>query len=170
MIKFLIELTMQRRYWLGLLLIGLALESAALYYQYVLEEWPCVICIHIRIWIFGFIVISLIAIFCNRWPAIIRTAHAASMLVMIGFIERSWKVLAVERGWIFGDCDMDAGLPPWFALDQWFPAVFEVQTSCGYTPLILLNISMAEVLMVLSVMLFILAMAMFIFSWSNQAE
>jgi disulfide bond formation protein DsbB len=63
---------------------------------------------------------------------------------------------------------MDAGLPPWFALDQWFPALFEVQAACGYTPFILFQITMAEILMVLSAMRLSLAVALFVASWFNN--
>lgn len=137
-------------YWILLITLGLSLEAAALYYQYVLDEWPCVLCIHIRVWISGFIVLAVLALLVgsNRW--LIRGLHLVNTVIMAGFVERSWQTLAVERGWVFGDCDMESGLPSWFALDKWYPAIFEVQTACGYTPLILFNISMAEVLMVVS--------------------
>ena len=52
--QFLINLSMQRRYWAILILVGIALECSALYYQYVLGEWPCLLCIHIRMLIFAF--------------------------------------------------------------------------------------------------------------------
>jgi disulfide bond formation protein DsbB len=86
---------------------------------------------------------------------------------MVGLVERSWQVLAVERGWVFGNCEMDLGMPTWFALDKWIPSLFEVQTSCGYTPLILFDISMAEVLLVFSVLLLIISAALFIASWHD---
>lgn len=162
------NLSRQKRYWLALIGLGLALEAVALYYQYALDEWPCVLCIHIRIWILGFIVLALLALVLHRWTWTTRLAHGLSIIFMAGFVERSWRVLAIERGWVFGDCDMDAGLPAWFALDQWFPAMFEVQTACGYTPLILMNISMAEILMLLSTGLLLLAVILFVVSWSNQ--
>ncbi|MDH3858432.1 MAG: hypothetical protein OEV07_10590 [Gammaproteobacteria bacterium] len=41
--QFLVNLSTQNRYWVGLILIGIALEGVALYYQYVLDEWPCVL-------------------------------------------------------------------------------------------------------------------------------
>ncbi|MGD8810963.1 MAG: disulfide bond formation protein B, partial [Gammaproteobacteria bacterium] len=70
----------------------------------------------------------------------------------IGFTERSWQTLATERGWIVElACPMDAGLPSWFDLDHWFPAVFGVQASCGISPEMLFGISMAEALMAMSV-------------------
>ncbi len=158
-----------RLYWGLLAAAGLALEGGALFYQYVLDEWPCVLCIQVRIWIMAFVLLALLALFLVRSTAAMRLLHAATVVVMIGLLERSWQVLAVERGWVFGDCEMDLGLPSWFALDKWFPWIFEVQTSCGYTPLILFNITMAEVLLVISVLLLLLSAVMAIGSWFDRA-
>ena len=80
-----------------------------------------------------------------------------------------YEVLAIERGWTFGDCDMELGMPAWFALDKWFPAIFEVQTSCGYTPIIFFNITMAEVLLVASALLLIMVTALFCASWLDRS-
>ena len=167
--QFLVNLSGQRRYWAVLILTGAILEGAALYYQYVLDEWPCVLCIHVRIWVFAFMLLGVAAIFCTRSKWLMRVAHGMNIGIMIALLERSWRVLAVERGWIFGDCDMDLGMPSWFSLDQWFPAVFEVQTSCGYTPFLLLEISMAESLLVISALLLIMGTAVFIASWADQS-
>ena len=67
--------------------------------------------------------------------------------------ERSYQLLGVERGWIFGECDMSSGLPSWLALEKWFPWLFEIYEPCGYTPYLLFNISMAEALIVLSTLM-----------------
>ena len=144
------QFSQSKLYWVLLITLGLSLEAAALYYQYVLDEWPCVLCIHIRVWISGFIVLAVLALLVGSTRWLTRGLHLVNTVIMAGFVERSWQTLAVERGWVFGDCDMESGLPSWFALDKWFPAIFEVQTACGYTPLILFNITMAEVLMVVS--------------------
>ncbi len=163
--EFLVNLSTQRRYWAALVMIGFALECGALYFQYVLDEWPCVLCIHVRIWVVALILFGLIAFFCTASTLAMRVAHGLNTMIMVGLLERSWNVLAVERGWIFGDCDMDLGMPSWFALDKWIPSLFEVQTACGYTPLIIFNITMAEVLLVFSVLLLIMSTAVFIASW-----
>jgi disulfide bond formation protein DsbB len=163
--EFLLNLSTQRRYWAALILIGAALEGGALYYQYVLDEWPCVLCIHVRIWVVAFMLLAMVAIFCTNSIVAMRIAHFLNVGIIIGLLERSWRVLAVERGWIFGDCDMDLGMPAWFALDKWFPSLFEVQTSCGYTPLILFDITMAESLLVISALMLIMSAAVFIASW-----
>ena len=158
-------------YWIGLIILGLSMEAVALYYQYVLDEWPCVLCIHIRIWIAGFILLAMLALIIKRSSKVLVGLHLLNTLMMAGFVERSWQTLGVERGWIFGDCDMNSGLPDWFALDRWFPALFEVQTSCGYTPLIALNISMAEILMTASSLLLIFSLLLLLSScWSPAKQ
>jgi disulfide bond formation protein DsbB len=150
MLEFLRWFSHRKLYWILLIILGLSLEATGLYYQYPLDEWPCVLCIHIRIWILAFIILAVLALLAgsNRW--LTPVFHLINSAIMVGFVERSWQTLAVERGWVFGDCDMESGLPPWFALDKWFPSVFEVQAACGYTPLILFDITMAEVLLVFS--------------------
>ena len=153
MFPSLIDLSGQRRYWLGLIVLGIALEAAALYFQYVLDEWPCLLCIHVRIWIAAFVLLALFALMFNDFRSLTRVLHVAVTLVMAALVERSWQVLAIERGWVFGDCEMDLGMPAWFALDKWFPWIFEVQTSCGYTPFIVFEITLAEVLLAISVAL-----------------
>ncbi|MGB5330047.1 MAG: disulfide bond formation protein B [Gammaproteobacteria bacterium] len=163
--QFLIDLSGQRRYWAALVLIGIALEAAALYYQYALDEWPCVLCIHVRIWVVAFILLGIVAFFATQSRLTTCTAHALNTVIMAGLLERSWRVLAVERGWIFGDCEMDLGMPAWFALDKWIPSLFEVQTSCGYTPLLFFGITMAESLVVISALMLITSAAVFIASW-----
>ena len=163
-------LSHQKLYWTLLLFLGLSLEVSALFYQYVLGEWPCVLCIHIRIWVLGFIVVAILALLIggNRWS--MRGLHLLNAGMMAGFVERSWQTLAVERGWVFGDCDMESGLPSWFALDKWFPALFEVQTACGYTPIILFDITMAEMLLAISSVLLLTSVLMLIVSICTSPE
>jgi len=168
--QFLIDLGSRRRYWIALALFGIALEAAALYYQYVRNEWPCVLCIQVRIWVLSFVLIALLAIFFTRSRIAMRLFHGLATLVMLALVERSWQVLAIERGWTIGECDMDLGMPAWFALDKWLPSVFEVQTSCGYTPLVFLQITLAEVLLVFSVILVIISAALLVASWFDNPQ
>jgi disulfide bond formation protein DsbB len=147
MLETIKQFSHRKLYWVLLIILGLSMEAVALYYQHVLEELPCVLCIHIRIWVLGFVALAVLALLTGYNPWVTRGLHLVNSLLMAGFVERSWQTLAVERGWTFGECDMESGLPSWFALDKWFPAVFEVHTACGYTPLMLFDISMAEVLL-----------------------
>ena len=137
-------------YWLALVLIGLSFEGVALFYQHVLDEMPCVLCIQVRLLVLVLILVALAALFLRhfKWPNVL--AHLLTVLVAVGLLERSYQLLGTERGFTFGDCGLDLGLPDWLALEAWFPAVFKVQTSCGYTPELLFGITMAEALIVIS--------------------
>ncbi|MCW8917305.1 MAG: disulfide bond formation protein B [Gammaproteobacteria bacterium] len=144
-------------YWLALLLLGLAMEGMALFYQYRLDYPPCVLCIHVRIWLLGLMGVAALALWLRHYPLWMAGLHGLVALLMGGMLERSWQLLGTERGWIFGSCNMDAGLPDWFALDRWFPALFEVKEACGYTPELLFGVTMAEGLLLFSTLLALLA-------------
>ena len=147
-------------YWLGLVILGLGLEGTALYYQYALKYYPCVLCIQVRIWVAGLVLVSALALPVRRsWP-LRGAAHLLTAVIAAGLLDRSWRLLGIERGWLEGECSFDAGLPAWLALDQWFPKVFGVQESCGYTPELLFGITMAEALLVGSLVLLLVSLTM----------
>lgn len=147
-------------YWIALLALGLVLEGVALSYQYLLDYWPCVLCIHVRIWVLGLIVTSLLGALTHRVRGMRIAAHLLMSVVAAGLLERSWLLLGTERGTVSGSCGMDSGLPSWFALDVWFPTFFKVWEACGYTPELVFGITMAEALIVLSLMLLPLSILM----------
>jgi len=150
MLKKLMSLSASKWYWLAFLLLGIGFEATALYYQYVLDYAPCVLCIHVRIWVSGIIIVSLLALALYRsWPGLFLV-QALMTVLSAGMLERSYQLLGTERGFLMGDCSMDSGLPAWFALDDWLPSVFQVWEPCGYTPELLFGVTMAEALIVFS--------------------
>lgn len=152
-------------YWSLLIIIGITSEGMALFYQYVLDFRPCVLCIHTRIWVLGFTIIASLALLIRHSAKLLVVAHALITLIMVGLLERSYQLLGTERGWVFGSCDFDLGLPEWLALQEWFPALFKIWEACGYTPELLFGITMAEALLVMSASLvlvsFVLTVAAF---------
>ena len=160
MLKILAALGASPGYWLAVLVFGLSMEAVALYYQYALEYWPCVLCIHVRIWVTGFILVGLLALVTRRsrpWRIVL---HLFTVVLSIGLLERAWMLLGVERGTLEGSCNMESGLPGWFALDAWFPWLFKVWEACGYTPQLLFGITMAEALVALGVLLVLVTAAL----------
>lgn len=153
MLTRLAEIAASAWYWLALLLFALALETTALVYQYVLEYGPCVLCIHVRIWVLALALVSVLALALRR----VWTGRLAVQLLTVGIVaglvERAWMLLAVERGLVESECSFALGLPAWLALDQWFPLLFQVHEACGMTPLLPFGISMAEMLLPVSVVL-----------------
>ena len=153
MLRNLTVISNSKWYWIALIILGVLMEGGALFYQHVLDELPCVMCIHVRIWVLAFSLVAIIALFLRRiwhWQII---AHALITAIMVGLFERSYMLLGTERGFAIASCNMDLGVPDWFALDKWLPSVFKVWTSCGYTPVLLFGITMAEALIVISALL-----------------
>lgn len=148
-------------YWLFLIILVIVLEAVALFYQYQLDYWPCVLCIHARIWLAALMLASILVLFLRRFRPVALLGHLLTAVIGAGLLERSWVLLGTERGFILdGSCGMDLGLPAWLALDQWFPWLFEVQTSCGYTPELLFGVTMAEAMLVLSALLLLSGLIM----------
>jgi disulfide bond formation protein DsbB len=160
MLKFLQTLASSRLYWLLLFLTGFAFEGVALYYQYGREEMPCVLCIHVRLYMAAIILLSVLMLSLQGLRAMRLAGHALMIVIAAGLVRTSYILLGTERGSIIGACNFDLGLPAWLAPDKWWPAVFEVQTTCGYTPELLFGITMAEFLIVFSVGLLVFSLLM----------
>ncbi len=151
------KIARSRWYWLFMSLLGMAFIAVALYFQYILEEPPCVLCIQIRIWFSCLVLVALIAFFVhNRVTRLF--SHLLTVVIFAGLLERSYQLLGTERGFIFSDCGFDTGLPAWLALEQWFPSIYRVEASCGYTPVLAFGITMAEALIVLSAALLLISL------------
>ena len=160
MIRMLDVLARGKIWWIFLLLLGISMIGIALVYQHMLSEWPCVLCIQVRIL---FLLISLlggIALLIHRLNRIIPVMHGLVALTSIVLLNRSWILLTTERGWSEGACSIDLGMPAWFAIDQWLPNIFAAWTTCGYTPVIALGVTMAEALLLMSLFLLTLSVAM----------
>ena len=147
-------------YWLALVVIGLLSEAVGLYYQYVLEELPCVLCIQVRLWLMALILVALLVLLLRRLRFTPLAGHLLTVVIAAGLLERSYVLLGTERRFLLGDCGFDLGLPAWFTPDTWFPSVFQVETTCGYTPELPFGITMAEALIVASPVFVLLSVAM----------
>ncbi len=147
MLRWIATLATRPVAWLTLAAFGLLLQGIALYYQYGLDYGPCVLCIHVRMWLALLIVLSLAGAALCRW-------RAPRVLLLVGLVaicgaltERAWQLVATERGWVVGSCEMTSGLPEWVPLEAWFPSVFQIQEACGYTPMMPWGLTMGESLL-----------------------
>lgn len=161
-IKQLGAVSRSRWYWLVLITGGVFLITVALYYQYAQDELPCTLCIHVRLWISLFIIVSVTGLLIRNYKVSNTLAQLSIVLIAGALIERSWQLIGTERGFLPGTCSFDLGLPAWFVIEEWLPWLFRVETTCGKTPEILLGITMAEMLMALSALLTIASICMFL--------
>ena len=144
-------------YWWLYVFAGLASLAVALYHQHVLEELPCLLCIQIRLWISLLVMVAFAGLLSRHNRVINSLAHISIMLIAVGLTERCYQLLGTERGFVFGDCGFNLGLPAWFAIEEWLPWLYRVETTCGYTPEVIFNITMAEALMVMSVLFLLIS-------------
>ncbi|WP_353571167.1 disulfide bond formation protein B [Candidatus Albibeggiatoa sp. nov. BB20] len=151
-------------YWLAILVLGAIMEGIALFFQHQLDYGPCAVCIHVRIYVMAFMLVALLAPLMRNNRILRTLSHIITLLLSFGLMERSWNLLATERGFIEGACSMKIGFPEWFALDKWFPNIFEPWEPCGYTPELLFGITMAESLIVLSVTAILITAIMSLYS------
>ena len=170
LIKQLKDLSHSHWYWGLALLTGVSLLVIALIYQYVFDERPCLLCIQVRLWVSVFIIVSFIGLLVRHNRVMNSISHLSIVLIAVALVDRSYQLLGTERGFIFGDCGFDLGLPSWFAIDEWLPSVYYVQTSCGYTPEIIFGITMAESLMVFSVALLLVSACVCLASFLKRSD
>lgn len=143
--------------WWAFIILGISMEAVALYYQYVLEEPPCVLCIHFRLLFVCMIIVSIIGLLVRRYKIGRIIGALALFIISIVLVERSYQLLGTERHFVLGDCGFTLNFPDWIAVDKWFPAMFKPMTSCGYTPDIAFGITMAESLSAFSVVFLLLS-------------
>lgn len=96
--------------------------------------------------------------------------NSMTLLVAIGLTERSYMLLGTERGFVFGDCGFTLGLPAWLAVEQWLPWLYRVESSCGYTPELVLGITMAEALMAMSAGLLLVTLGILLATLKNTVS
>ena len=151
-------LTKGRLLWWAIFAFGSSLLVAALYWQYVLGDDPCQVCIQARLWAGG---IGRVGAFMLMLPdtLLYRLAgFALTLLTGAGMGERAFYLYEIENFRGDGSCEFTLGMPSWFAVDQWFPALFEVRNICSYTPEIAFGVSMAEALIGIAAVVCVLAL------------
>ncbi|MCK5002460.1 MAG: disulfide bond formation protein B [Gammaproteobacteria bacterium] len=168
--KQLKNISHSRWYWGLALAAGITLLGVALIYQHVLGERPCLLCIQIRLWVSLLVLVSFAGLLVRQNNVMNSIAHVSLVLVAVGLVERCYQLLGTERGFVFGDCGFELGLPDWFAIDQWLPSVYYVETSCGYTPELVFGITMAEALMLFSVCLLLVSVFVSLASFLKRSE
>jgi disulfide bond formation protein DsbB len=87
-----------------------------------------------------------------------QAGFALTLLTGAGMGERAFYLYEIENFRGDGSCEFTLGMPTWFAVDQWFPALFEVRNICSYTPEIAFGVSMAEALIGIAAVVCLLAM------------
>ena len=165
------DLVSHKIYWLLLASAGFSMLGVALFYQYVLGDEPCEVCVHVRIWVSGITLLSLLmlAIPLNKATTVVGNLITAGMAT--GLLERSIYLYRVENGDANSACSFYLNFPDWFALDKWLPAVFEVRNLCSFSPELIWGITMTHGLIFTGIALIICSLlaATLVVFWGRKS-
>lgn len=147
MLQFIKEFSRTRFCWLLLLLLGIVLEGAGLYFQYGRHLEPCVNCVYERAWFLGFIAAGLIGIFFAPYWLF----RLVSILILLG-TSIGGLLTGIEHlesydpdaNLFTGGCQLTASFPAFFKLDDWLPWMFRAQGACGPLDWNLLTLNMPQ--------------------------
>lgn len=143
-------LTTGRGLWWAVFALSSGLLAAALYWQYVIGDDPCQVCIQARLWAVALGLVGALMLLLPESPVTRLLGLGLTFIASAGMGERAYYLYEIENFRGDGSCEFTLGMPSWFAVDQWFPALFEVRNICSYTPEIAFGVSMAEALIVIA--------------------
>lgn len=143
-------LTNGRGLWWAVFALSSSLLAAALYWQYVIGDDPCQVCIQARLWAVALGLVGALMLLLPESPVTRLLGLGLTFIASAGMGERAYYLYEIENFRGDGSCEFTLGMPSWFAVDQWFPALFEVRNICSYTPEIAFGVSMAEALIVIA--------------------
>ena len=139
------QFAQSRLSWLILAGTALALELCALFFQYVMNLDPCVMCIYQRLAIFGILAAGLIGIAGHKYRLV-------RLLAIIGWTTSAvWGLkLALELVDMqtnpspFSTCSFLPEFPHWMPLHEWIPSVFMPTGMCSDIPWEMFGVTMGQ--------------------------
>lgn len=150
MLNFFKILSCNRSGWILLFISALMLEMTALYFQYMMDLQPCVMCIYERTALFGIMFSALIAMIYPK-STILRIM---GLIIALGSAIKGLQISLLH--WDLQNnpsslkqCTVLPEFPATFPLDQWFPAIFKPTGLCGEVQWQFLGISMVEWIVVI---------------------
>ena len=162
MYQFISNLPKQRLPWILLALTGMGLEACALFFQYVMELSPCVLCVYERVAMMGIITAGLVGAIAPSNPLVRFSGF------ILWFISAGYSLsLAIEHVDIqlnpspFSTCDFFPNFPTWAPLHEWAPWFFNPTGFCDEISWQFLSYSMPQWLIVTSSIYLIVAALVF---------
>ncbi|GIC78518.1 disulfide bond formation protein DsbB [Moritella sp. F3] len=163
MYQFISNLPKQRLPWVLLALTGMGLEASALFFQYVMELSPCVLCVYERVTIMGIILAGLVGAIAPANPFIRFSGFALWFISAIYSLRISMEHVDIQLNPSpFSTCDFFPNFPSWAPIHEWAPWMFNPTGFCDEISWQFLSYTMPQWLIVTSVIY--LAVAVIVFS------
>ena len=131
--KFLSSLATNKRAWALLALSALALEIAALFFQYGMDLRPCVMCVYQRVAIWAIFFAGVVGYLAPN-AVLMRlvgyglwaTGAIWGLFIALEHVEMQTSATA----FLFG-CEFVPNFPSWAPLHEWIPILFKADGDCG---------------------------------------
>ncbi len=144
--KFFSNLTTNRSAWLLLAISAFTIELCALFFQYVMDLKPCIMCVYQRLAIAAIFTAGLIGFLACKSTIVRLVAYA---LACTGSL---WGlIIAIEHvdmqnntGSLFFSCEFIPNFPSWAPLHEWIPFLFEATGDCAKISWTFLSYSMPQ--------------------------
>jgi disulfide bond formation protein DsbB len=144
--KLLSNLSTNNKAWLLLAISALGLELVALFFQYVMDLAPCIMCVYQRLAIAAILLAGLIGFAGSQYLIARVIAYALwgtgaiwGLIIALEHIE-----MQANSGSLFFSCEIIPNFPSWAPLHQWLPSIFEATGDCGEISWQLLGYSMPQ--------------------------
>jgi len=119
--------------WLLLAISALSLEMVALYFQYIMDLKPCIMCVYQRVAILGIALAGIIGYLGCQYTLARLFAYILwgvgavwGLLIAIEHVE-----IQASSGSLFFSCEFIPNFPSWAPLHEWIPFLFEATGDCG---------------------------------------
>jgi len=132
-VNYLSNITTSQKPWLLLAISALTLELSALFFQYVLDLAPCIMCVYQRLAILTIIAAGFIGTFGYKYLLARILAYTSWGVGAIWglFIALEHVEMQANSGSLFFSCDFIPNFPTWAPLHEWIPFLFEATGDCG---------------------------------------
>ncbi|WP_206486331.1 disulfide bond formation protein DsbB [Thalassotalea sp. G2M2-11] len=144
--KFISDLSTNKNAWFLLAASALGLELAALFFQYVMDLKPCIMCIYQRVAIWAIFFAGLIGYFSNQFIlgrlfsySFWATGAIWGLLIALEHVEMQTSTMS----FLFS-CEFVPNFPQWAPLHEWIPALFAATGDCGEINWQFLGLSMPQ--------------------------
>lgn len=131
--KLISNLATDKKAWALLAISAFGLELCALYFQYVMDLKPCIMCIYQRVAIWAIFFAGAFTYFAPQ-QLILRiigyglwgTGAIWGLIIALEHVEMQSATLS-----FFFTCDFVPNFPTWAPLHEWIPFLFEASGDCG---------------------------------------
>ena len=151
-----------RAAWLILMMSAVALELAALFFQYVMELSPCVMCIYQRVAVFGLVFAGLIGVIGHRSRIARFIGLATWAISAIWGLKLAIELVDMQTNPSpFATCSYLPEFPSWLQLHEWLPSVFMPTGMCSDIPWEFMGVTMGQY-MIIAFATYLLALVIFL--------